>query len=103
MIDTHDFARFVAWKGNLQAEGQGRIALAAVAILMALVIAFVAAVPVSAHHDSPGSMSLSTYTAANPELSVVHRYLLAIAASDSSALWDDLQAYDMNGLYRYGD
>lgn len=103
MIDTHDFARLVAWRGNLQAEGQGKIALLGAALLIALMIAFVAAAPVSAHHDSPGSMSLSAYVAANPELSIVHRYLLADAASDSATLWDDLQAYDMNGLYRYGD
>ena len=131
MIDTHDFAKLVAWRGQLQSESRGGIALTVAAIGMALLIAFLAAAPVSAHHGSPGTMSVSAYVAANPELSSVHRFLLtesvsesafltanpeisavrryassaaaALAELDSSSLWDDLWAYDKDGLYRYGD
>jgi hypothetical protein len=81
----YDVAQFLALK-DISPNAQRRVAIAVLSLALALLVALVAVSPVYGHHGTPGSGSLSAYVAANPELSVVHRILLANAVSDSSYL-----------------
>jgi hypothetical protein len=94
----YDVSQFVALK-DISSNGQRRVAIAAISLALALLIALVAVSPVYGHHGTPGSGNFSAYVAANPELSVVHRFLLEYdssidrAASASIARWHGLADY----------
>jgi len=76
-------------------RGSREIGIAAASLLIVSLVALVGVGRVAAHHSAPGSESLSAYVAANPELSIVHRYLL----KDASGA--DVGALRLQGLADY--